>query len=378
MRKINLLILFLFTFTSVHFLNAQTDELRVKITGGSDMSYDGKRLQIFNPNLIIGQDAGSSIGVSANRNTLLGQEAGKSITNTMSNTFVGYRSGANNSGSGNVFLGQEAGLNELGSDKLYISNSSTSFPLIFGDFESRTLTVNNNLNVAEDATINKNLTVNQTLIVDGPSTAANQILQSTNPYLMFKSGLTEKYSIKYESSSDKFIIEEIGGGNVLEIKDGELYLPDYSGSSTVNLSVDSNGKLIKAPRNNQKFGRYEYYDIDTSNHVYFIARKSVVFEDNTTVKGISALLLDNNSGTGGATNTNFVYLSRTARSSVTGFSEEIYRITGNNTATGIYNNQTSTTLKVSGANVIDNANYLYFLVILYCNDCDFRELSILE
>ena len=161
------------------------------------------------------------------------------------------------------------------------------------------------------------------------------------------------------------------------LKNGDLILPSYAGTGAVNLSVDSNGKLIKAPRNNQKFGQYEYYDNDVSNSGYTIARKSVAFEDNTTVKGISALLLDNNSGTGGVTNTNFVSLRRTARS-ITGSSEEMYRITGNNTAPGNYNNQISTSLLISGANVIDNANYLYFLQIYYCTSCDFREVVILE
>ena len=39
-----------------------------------------------------------------------------------------------------LFLGYQAGYNETGSNKLYIDNSSTSDPLIEGDFSSNTVT----------------------------------------------------------------------------------------------------------------------------------------------------------------------------------------------------------------------------------------------
>ena len=50
-------------------------------------------------------------------------------------------------GSGNVFLGYEAGYNETGSNTLYIANSDTSSPLIYGDFGTGEVTINGNLTV---------------------------------------------------------------------------------------------------------------------------------------------------------------------------------------------------------------------------------------
>lgn len=59
------------------------------------------------------------------------------------NVGLGHNAGySNKTGTGNVFLGYQAGYNETGSDKLYIDNSSTSSPLIYGDFDANTLTVN--------------------------------------------------------------------------------------------------------------------------------------------------------------------------------------------------------------------------------------------
>ncbi len=81
-------------------------------------------------------------------NVVLGHGAGNIMTSGGSNVFIGSSSGYNNTaGSGNVFLGSSAGYNETGSDKLYIDNSSTSTPLLHGDFSTDFLTVNGTLKV---------------------------------------------------------------------------------------------------------------------------------------------------------------------------------------------------------------------------------------
>ena len=55
----------------------------------------------------------------------------------------------NASGSGNVFLGYEAGADETGSNKLYIDNSNTTTPLVYGDFSDNQLTINGSVNITE-------------------------------------------------------------------------------------------------------------------------------------------------------------------------------------------------------------------------------------
>jgi len=51
-----------------------------------------------------------------------------------------------------VFLGYEAGYNETGSNTLYIENSSTSSPLIYGEFDTGDVTINGNLTVTGTVT----------------------------------------------------------------------------------------------------------------------------------------------------------------------------------------------------------------------------------
>jgi len=64
------------------------------------------------------------------------------------NTAVGYRAGFDNAGCDNVFLGHDAGSNNIGDDKLYIDNTNTATPLIYGDFATNTVTINDDLDVA--------------------------------------------------------------------------------------------------------------------------------------------------------------------------------------------------------------------------------------
>jgi trimeric autotransporter adhesin len=105
--------------------------------------------QTCNDNIAIGLNAGSNvtssflntfIGKSAgsanngNYNTAIGSNALLSNSPGNENAALGSDAGRNSTGSRNVFLGYQAGFNETGSDKLYVENSNTASPLLFGDF----------------------------------------------------------------------------------------------------------------------------------------------------------------------------------------------------------------------------------------------------
>lgn len=101
-----------------------------------------------NYNTFIGAWAGL-LTTTGGDNTFLGQDAGINNTSGHSNTYLGKKAGESNStGSSNVFIGKEAGGSETGSNKLYIDNSNTSAPLIWGDF------ANNRLGISRQATTN--------------------------------------------------------------------------------------------------------------------------------------------------------------------------------------------------------------------------------
>ncbi|PWB38529.1 MAG: hypothetical protein C3F02_03325 [Parcubacteria group bacterium] len=109
-------------------------------------------------NTAVGGDSGRML-VDGHYNVFLGQSAGYSLRTASSNVIVGYKAGygagnddtaSNNvllgfkagysqeTGSGNVFIGNNAGYFETGSNKLYITNSDTNIPLIYGNFSATT------------------------------------------------------------------------------------------------------------------------------------------------------------------------------------------------------------------------------------------------
>jgi trimeric autotransporter adhesin len=96
----------------------------------------------------------TAVGVSAGQNSignagvLLGYRAGFSAGDL--STFIGFRAGENVTGNSNVLIGSYAGQNEGGiNNKLYIDNTNTGSPLIWGDFENDALKINGNLEIRD-------------------------------------------------------------------------------------------------------------------------------------------------------------------------------------------------------------------------------------
>ncbi|MBU2567095.1 hypothetical protein KKG46_06090 [Patescibacteria group bacterium] len=118
-------------------------------------------------NILFGSNAGSSnkgsngifMGANAgydnigNDNIFLGYNTGfKNATGTR-NLFLGREAGHSNVlGNGNIFLGYQAGYSETNSDRLYIDNSNTASPLIYGEFDNNVVRVNGTMQVNNPAT----------------------------------------------------------------------------------------------------------------------------------------------------------------------------------------------------------------------------------
>lgn len=86
-------------------------------------------------NTFVGGSSGSA-NAGGDDNTYVGYNAGISASGS-NNTYLGRSAGANAAGFGNVYIGRSAGYYESGNNQLFIANSSTSTPLVFGDFEAQ-------------------------------------------------------------------------------------------------------------------------------------------------------------------------------------------------------------------------------------------------
>ncbi len=101
-----------------------------------------------NANVFVGGYSGYS-NTEGSSNTFVGNQSGYSNTIGNQNTYIGRAAGySNTEGSGNVFLGHRAGYNETGSNLLFIDNSDTATPLLWGDFANDGVRVNGTLAIA--------------------------------------------------------------------------------------------------------------------------------------------------------------------------------------------------------------------------------------
>lgn len=84
----------------------------------------------------------------------IGDRSGLSNTSGSNCIFLGSEAGYQNStGTGNIFLGFQSGYNEQSSNKLYIENSSSSTPLIYGDFTTNQVGINSLPNTTHTLTV---------------------------------------------------------------------------------------------------------------------------------------------------------------------------------------------------------------------------------
>ncbi|WP_288342948.1 tail fiber domain-containing protein [uncultured Roseivirga sp.] len=151
------------TLITVDNSGANDDIIRFSIQGNETMRLRNRTLELLanSGSTFIGESAG--ISSSGAGNVGLGSETMLNNSSGRFNVAVGYRALRQNAtGQGNVAIGYNAGFNETGSNKLYIANSNTNTPLIWGDFQAGVANINGKLGVgvANPAAMTNELEVN--------------------------------------------------------------------------------------------------------------------------------------------------------------------------------------------------------------------------
>lgn len=130
-------------------------------TGGYNTAFGG--------NALAGDGTTTSNG---DLNVAIGYGASQGNTSGYHNVSLGYQAlWTNESGSGNVAIGYSAGYSETGSNRLYIDNSSTSSPLIGGDFSTGKVGINRSMANLDSRA--ENLQVQGTAYITGNLCAAS-------------------------------------------------------------------------------------------------------------------------------------------------------------------------------------------------------------
>ena len=117
-------------------------------------SMSGTGLLAAGSNVAIGAETLTSL-VGGDDNTVLGFDAGGNLTDGGTNTIIGSGAGTSLSttSAGNVLLGYQAGptVDAIYSNRLYINNSESDTPIIFGDFATGAVRLSGTIRLTERA-----------------------------------------------------------------------------------------------------------------------------------------------------------------------------------------------------------------------------------
>lgn len=154
-------------------------------------------------NTFIGNAVGSSL-VGGSGNILIGHGAGNAFTNVYGNVCVGMAAGQNASGEYNVFLGNGAGRYETSSNKLYLENTTTSTPLVWGDFNADQLKFHAKVGIGGNSSTSFGTFTSGAIF---PSTASSVSVSNYN--LFVKGGiLTEEVRISSFGTWADYVFEK--------------------------------------------------------------------------------------------------------------------------------------------------------------------------
>ena len=104
-----------------------------------------------NYNVAVGSNS-LQLNITGSSNTAIGKNSGLFNTGD-NNVFIGRSAGGSNTGSNNVFIGYLAGsISSSVSNRLYIANSATTNPLIYGEFDNSFLKINGKLQATDTVT----------------------------------------------------------------------------------------------------------------------------------------------------------------------------------------------------------------------------------
>lgn len=246
-----------------HNVGIGPNALRQNSTGSNNTAI-GNEAMIFNStgfqNTAIGQKAmnfntsginNTAVGHKALRdnttganNTVLGVSAGENLVGS-GNVILGYYAGYNSTGDNNVFLGALAGYAETNNNRLYIENSTSSSPLIYGEFDNNFLRVNGDFEVEK--------TTNASATVVTPFGYQSSLK-------LFERGTGGDYGFEfeYDGSPDKlYLWSRTFAGNegirMTWLKDGRVGMNDTSPDArldieAINQATPNNTDGILIPR----------------------------------------------------------------------------------------------------------------------------------
>ncbi|WP_348655395.1 tail fiber domain-containing protein, partial [uncultured Roseivirga sp.] len=167
-------------------LNSMNDDIiRFQTAGTEVLRIQKSTLEFTNPqeSVLIGKLSG--LNNTGDQNVAVGNEALEANTSGNRNVALGHQAlEKNTTGSGNIMIGFRAGFSHTGSNKLYIENSPSNSPLIYGDFDNDIVNFNGKVGIGlnNPSSLSYELYVNGRVIADWYSfTSDERFKESISP-----------------------------------------------------------------------------------------------------------------------------------------------------------------------------------------------------
>lgn len=216
-----------------------------------------------NYNVLVGVSAGLN-NAGASNNVMLGRQAGEDATGS-DNVFVGRQAGENNLGNNSVFLGRQAGQNETSGERLYIDNSNTTDPLIYGEFDNDILRVNGTLNVNSEYSFpTADGTSGHVMTTDGSGTVSwvdpsslgtNQLVDADNDTKVQVEETADEDIIRFDlAGTERFVmdgprLEVKNSGSSVFIGNGAGAADDLSNNDAVLIGENAGAAQVNSSNN---------------------------------------------------------------------------------------------------------------------------------
>ncbi|WP_415406931.1 tail fiber domain-containing protein [Sulfurovum sp. CS9] len=195
-------------------------------------------------------------------NTFSGSESGTFNTSGIQNTFSGFASGFNANVNKSVFLGFHAGYNATRDNTLYISNTDTESPLIYGEFDNDLLRINGTFEV--NGTIENNDTI--TSIWSGSHEVGDGLTNLVTLSADNTDGITSdagfsiknaragfRWSFRTGEPNEGFIATKIGtGGAEFELRNTDTSYTNVSMALGNGATCTSTGQWVDASSRDYK------------------------------------------------------------------------------------------------------------------------------
>lgn len=200
---------------------------------------------------------------TGNDNMAIGRSALQKATGNGNVAIGAYALGNNVNGTGNIAIGRFAGRNETGSGKLYISNSNTATPLMYGDFSAKFISIG-----------------------DVPVAKRDAIASAGDYGLLVKGGiLTEKVKVALSSSADWADYVFSSKYELMSLEDVESFIsknkhlpniPSASEMAENGLDVSQTSKMFM-----EKIEELTLYIIELNNEVKSLKADNEILKAKT-------------------------------------------------------------------------------------------------